>query len=105
LRYTYDPIYWVWISSSRGYASSVTYYADATEADDATPIPSRGGDHLEVDIHLTPVPALHVLFHAPDNGAQGVAWPMLEKPAFDKLFTNYKATGAPTIKAIDLSVW
>src|SRR5579871_5848893 len=38
-------------------AYATTYYADATEADSATPIPVRGGERLEVDFHLNPVPA------------------------------------------------
>src|SRR6266403_37966 len=30
----------------------ITYYGDATEAEDAAPIPVRGGDRPEADIHL-----------------------------------------------------
>jgi len=41
-------------------AYPVTYYNDVTEPDEALPIPIRGGDHLEVDFHLNPVPALHL---------------------------------------------
>lgn len=61
----------------------ITYYGDATEAEDSAPIPVRGGDHLEADIHLNPVPSLHVIVHTPDDGSQGVNLPMLQKPAFD----------------------
>jgi hypothetical protein len=61
----------------------VTYYGDSTEPDDAIPIPIRGGDHLQADIHLSPVPALHLLFHVPDNGEHGVRVPMLQRPSFD----------------------
>jgi len=71
------------IDHSLDVAYPITYYADATEAGDATPIPIRGGDHVEVDIHLSPVPALHLLFHVPDNGTQGFTWPVVQKPSFD----------------------
>jgi protocatechuate 3,4-dioxygenase beta subunit len=62
-------------------AYPVTYYGDSTEPDDASPIPIRGGDHLRADIHLSPVPAIHLLFHVPDNGEHG--FPALQKPSFD----------------------
>jgi len=64
-------------------AYPVTYYGDSTEPNDATPIPIRGGDHLQADIHLNPVPALHLLFHVPDNGEHGIRVPQLERPSFD----------------------
>jgi hypothetical protein len=64
-------------------AYPITYYGDSTEPDDATPIPVRGGDRLEADIHLNPVPALHLIFHIPDNGANGFNLPLLQKPSFD----------------------
>lgn len=64
-------------------AYPVTYYKDATEPDEASPIPIRGGDHLEVDLRLTPAPALRLLFHVPDNGEHGFNQPILQEPAFD----------------------
>jgi len=64
-------------------AYPITYYKDATEPDEASPIPIRGGDHLDVDIHLNPVPALRLLFHVPDNGTHGYSIPVLQKPSFD----------------------
>ena len=57
-----------------------TYYAGATESDEATPIPIRGGDRVEIDLHLVAVPALHVIFR---DEQQGMA--MLRKRAFDGL--------------------
>jgi hypothetical protein len=71
------------VDRSLDVAYPVTYYADATEADDATPIPVKGGDHLEIDIHLNPVPALHLLFHVADDGTNGFTVPQLQKPDFD----------------------
>lgn len=61
-----------------------TYYAGATEVEDASPILIRGGDHFDLDLHLTPVPALHVLLRVPppENG-QGFEMPTLFKRDFD----------------------
>jgi hypothetical protein len=73
------------VDSSLDVVYPITYYGDATEADDATPIPVRGGDRLEADIHLNPVPSLHVIVHTADDGSQGVNLPMLQKQAFDGL--------------------
>ncbi len=61
----------------------ITYYGDATEAEDAAPIPVRGGDRLEADIHLNPVPSLHVIVHTAEDGSRGVNLPTLQKQAFD----------------------
>jgi hypothetical protein len=47
-------------------AYPITYYNDVTEPDEALPIAIRGGDHLEVDFHLNPVPAVHL--HLPVSG-------------------------------------
>jgi len=74
------------VDRSLDVAYPVTYYGDSTEPDDATPIPIRGGDRLQADIHLNPVPALHLLFHVPENGDQGIRMPQLQKPSFDGSF-------------------
>jgi hypothetical protein len=58
-------------------AYPVTYYADVTDADSATPIQLRGGDRLQVDIHLNPVQALHLYFRAPDDPQHGIQVPQL----------------------------
>jgi len=71
------------VDQSLDVAYPVTYYKDATEPDDASPIPIRGGDRLEADVHLSPVPALHLLFHVPGDGQHGFNMPMLQKPSFD----------------------
>ena len=70
------------VDPSLDVAYPVTYYGDTTEADEATPIPLRGGDHLEADIRLAPAPALHLILHTEEN-AQAVQAPMLQVPAFD----------------------
>lgn len=63
-------------------AYPTTYYNGATDAADATAIPIKGGDHLQIDVRLSPVPALHVLFHVADE-QQGFIWPNLYKRVFD----------------------
>ena len=73
----------VQVDSALDVAYAVTFYGDAAEPEEATPIPVRGGDHLEADIHLNPTPALHLTFRAPEDGA--VAYPQLQKPVFDEL--------------------
>jgi 5-hydroxyisourate hydrolase-like protein (transthyretin family) len=83
------------VNRSLDVAYPITYYGDTTEADDATPIPVSGGDHLEADIHLTPAPALHLIFHADEN-AQSAQAPMLQVPAFDGV-EQIQTQGAQTI--------
>ncbi|MGA3088039.1 MAG: carboxypeptidase-like regulatory domain-containing protein [Terriglobales bacterium] len=70
------------VDASLDVAYPITYYGDATEANDATPIPVRGGDRLEADIHLNPVPALHLVVHTREGEVQP---PVLQKPGFDDL--------------------
>jgi hypothetical protein len=72
----------VQVDSSLDVAYPIMYYGDTTTADEATPIPVRGGDRLEADIHLNPVPALHLLFHTGENGGP-VAFPLLQRPSFE----------------------
>jgi hypothetical protein len=83
------------VAPSLDVAYPVTYYADTIEADEATPIPVRGGDHLEVDIRLTPAPSLHLIFHTDEN-AQSVQPPLLQVPAFDGV-EQIRAQGAQMI--------
>src|SRR2546423_3319513 len=61
-----------------------TYYSGTTESDSATPIPVKGGDHLQIDLHLEPLPSIHLSFHVPEN-KQGFQWPRLKKRVFDTL--------------------
>lgn len=58
-------------------AYPMTYYPDVTDSDSATPIPLRGGEHLQVDIHLNPVPALRLVFRVPSDGQHGYMFPQL----------------------------
>ena len=71
------------VDPSLDVAYPITYYGDATEAEDATPIPVRGGDRLEADIHLNPLPSLHLIVHVSEDGTHAITLPSLQKPAFD----------------------
>ena len=73
----------VLVDSGLDVAYPITYYGDVTDSDEATPIPVRGGDRLQVDIHLNPVPALHLLMRAPNDQTQGVNFPRLQAKSFD----------------------
>lgn len=64
---------------------ATTYYPDATDSDEATPIPLRGGERLSVDIHLSPVPALRILVRTPQSPEQGFAAPAILQKSFDSM--------------------
>jgi hypothetical protein len=61
----------------------LTYYSDVTDTDSATPIPIGGGERLQIEFHLNPVPSIRVLFRVPDNGEKEHVFPGIEQPAFD----------------------
>lgn len=63
-------------------AYPVTYYPDVTEADDAAPISIHGGERLQLDVHLSPVPALRLVIHVPAAKGNGTGFPQLEQTAF-----------------------
>jgi carboxypeptidase family protein len=72
------------IDRSLDVAYPTTYSGGATEADGAVPIEVNGGDHSEVEIHISPVPSLRIVFHVPEGeGQRGFAQPSLEKRVFD----------------------
>jgi Carboxypeptidase regulatory-like domain len=60
-----------------------TFYGGATEADAATPLEVKGGDRLEIDMRLTPMPALHLTFRIPQDKQNNFTMPMLQKHVFD----------------------
>ena len=59
-----------------------TYYADTNDSESATPIPIRGGDDLEINFSLHPVPSLHLFLHLPEPRPEGAGMPVLERPVF-----------------------
>jgi hypothetical protein len=52
-------------------AYQLTYYSDVTDPGAATAIAMHGGDRVQLEIHMNPVPALHILFHAPEGASNG----------------------------------
>lgn len=73
------------VSPSLDVAYPTTFYGGATEAENASPIEIKGGDRQEVDIRLSPVPSLHLLFHIPEDTARphGGIMPIFQKREFD----------------------
>ena len=67
------------VDSSLDVSYPITYYGDATEAEGAAPILVRGGDRLEAEIHMSPVPSVHLLVRVPEGGD----FPVLYKTTFD----------------------
>lgn len=84
------------VDRSLDVAYPVTYYPDVTDTDSATPIPIRGGERVQIDIHLSPVPAIHLFFHMQGNGSNGYTFPQFEQPAFDGS-TTVRSSGGSTI--------
>lgn len=76
------------VSPSLDVAYPTTYYNGATEADSATPIEVKGGDRPQIDLHLNPTPALHLVFRIPENQpgqTNGFSMPLLQKHVFDSV--------------------
>jgi len=63
-------------------AYPITYYGDTSDADSATPIQLRGGDRVEADVHLAPVPTLHLLFRVPVGANNRMFVPQLLQSGF-----------------------
>jgi len=61
---------------------ATTYYPDALDSDEATPIPLLGGERLSVDMHLSPVPALRIVVRAPVGRFD---MPQLFRKSFDSM--------------------
>ncbi|MEY2608444.1 MAG: hypothetical protein QOH31_6298 [Verrucomicrobiota bacterium] len=61
-----------------------TYNNGATDSQSATPLLLQAGDHVQVDIHLSPVPVVHLTFRVPQDQQQnGLQMPQLQKRVFD----------------------
>jgi len=71
------------VAHSFDVAYATTYYPDASESDEAVPIPLRGGERLSIDLHLTPVPALRIVVQSPGGRENGFNIPQLMKQSFD----------------------
>jgi hypothetical protein len=61
----------------------LTYYENATEPDGATPIQIRGGERLQIDMSLNPVPSLRLIFRTANSQPGRWIVPQLQQPVFD----------------------
>jgi hypothetical protein len=61
----------------------VTYYGDVMEPESASPITVRGGERLQLDLHLNPVPSLHLLLHVPASQPNQYSFAQLEHSSFN----------------------
>lgn len=73
------------VDRSLDVAYPTTYSGGSTEAEGAEAIAIKGGDHAQIDIHLRPAQALHMIFHVADNGEHGFQPPTFQKRSFDAL--------------------
>jgi hypothetical protein len=73
------------VSPALDVAYPTTFNNGATDSQGATPITVHGGDHLQVDVHLSPVPVLHLIFRGYENGQNGYAVPVFHKHVFDSV--------------------
>ena len=64
-------------------AYPMTYYQNATEPEGATPIQIGGGERLQIDMSLSPVPSLRLIFRLPESQKGRFIMPQLEQPVFD----------------------
>lgn len=103
-------------SRSEGEASSVqsvdpsldvsyptTFCGDTTESDAAAPIVLKGGDHAQVDIHLNPVPSLHLMVHVPESRKNGYSPPTFYKRVFDSV-QNVSTEGEQSVSPDTLEI-
>jgi hypothetical protein len=77
------------VDRSLDVAYPVTYYPDVTDVESALPIPIQGGERVQADLHLTPVPSLRLLLRVPDAGNNGFFVPQFVQPAFNA-FTHFQ---------------
>jgi len=63
-------------------AYPVTFYADVTDSDSATPIPVKVGDQVLVNFAMHAVPAVHLSVQIPAPSGGGFAMPQLAQEIF-----------------------
>jgi len=78
-------------------AYPLTYYPDTTDSDRASPIPVRGGERLEVDIHLNPVPALRLRFRVSGDARGRFEVPQFEQHSFGEWSTYIESAVASMV--------
>lgn len=70
------------VDRSLDVAYPLTYYPDVTDAESASPIPVRGGERLQIEIHLNPVPALRVFVRVPTKANDEHFVPLIQQFGF-----------------------
>lgn len=60
-----------------------TYNNGATDSQGATPFPLKAGEHVQVDVHLSPVPVVHLTIRIPEDQQNGPRMPQLRRRVFD----------------------
>lgn len=92
------------VSPSLDVAYPTTYFNGATEAERAAPIEVKGGDRLQIDVHLTPAPALHLLFRVSENRADQPNLPL--PPLFHKrVFDTVQVIQTEGLRAVGPGVY
>jgi hypothetical protein len=83
-------------------AYPITYYGDTVDPEAATPIVIRDGGRVEIEIHLAPVPALHLIFQVSDGAANS-------SPQLRQIGPGGEASNPPlkgvTTDAVSPGVW
>jgi hypothetical protein len=79
-----EPVTSSGVADGLDVAYPTTYYGGATEADGAAAAAVSGGDQVQMDLHLNPVTAIHVLFRTQSNpdGSVNVRPPFFIKRVF-----------------------
>jgi uncharacterized protein (DUF2141 family) len=64
-------------------AYATTFYESGTDSDSATPIPVSAGDHVEVNVSLHAVPAVHIQVRLPQpEEGHGIPMPQIMQSVF-----------------------
>jgi hypothetical protein len=81
-----------------------TYNNGATDSQGATPFPLQAGDHVQVDIHLSPVPVVHLTFRVPEDQLSGPRMLQLRKRVFDTFdYVGYEGVQSTAPGVYELS--
>jgi hypothetical protein len=92
------------IDTSLDVAYPTTFYGGATDSDGAEPITVQAGDHAQAEIRLTPVHAIRLLFHLPENPEHGYRIPDLRQRIFDSMeplpISSYSSSASPGVMEI-----
>jgi Carboxypeptidase regulatory-like domain len=85
-------------------AYPTTYNNGATDSQGATSFPLQAGDHVQVDIHVSPVPVVHLTFRVPEDQQPGPRMPQLRKRVFDTFeYVGYEGVQSTAPGIFELS--